>query len=36
MNMYIYMLLNQNPPDEISEGWRHANLMAFEYIPSVG
>lgn len=37
MNMYIYMLLNQNPPDEISvKAGGKPILMAFEYIPGVG
>lgn len=37
MNMYIYMLLNQNPPDEISvKVGGKPILMAFEHIPGVG
>lgn len=37
INMYIHMLLKpESSWQDLCEGWRQANLMAFEYIPSVG
>lgn len=37
INMYIYMLLKPEFSwQDLCEGWRLANLMAFQYIPCVG
>lgn len=37
INMYIYMLLKpESSWQDLCEGWRQANLMAFQYIPCVG
>lgn len=37
INMYIYMLLKpESSQQDLREGWRQANLMAFQYIPCVG
>lgn len=37
INMCIYILLkSESSWHDLCEGWRQANLMAFENIPSVG